>query len=94
MNVAKVRVKDIKDEKGIYLISVEVHAEGYDFFLPYKIEPLNGVVDVKSFKENIKSDILKEVKHRKAIEPIRELGDKEFNIEYGSDKKDNPGENS
>lgn len=90
--VAKVQVTDIKEENGVYVIGVKVRAEGYEFLKAYQIKPLHGSVDVKTFKENIRSDIIKEVAHRKAVEPIKALQAKEFNIEYGNDtKNDNQG---
>lgn len=85
---AKVKISDIKEEKGIYIVAVEVDAEGYKFHKAYKIEPLTGPVDVLSFKERVKKDILEEVKHRKAMAPIQALADKDFIIEYGDTKTD------
>lgn len=84
---ANVKITDIKEEKGVYIIAVDVEAEGYKFPKVYKIEPLSGPVDIPTFKERVKKDILEEVKHRKAMEPIKSLQEKGFIIEYGEDNK-------
>lgn len=84
---AKVKITDIKEEKGVYIIAVDVEAEGYQFKKAYKIEPLTGPVDIPTFKERVKKDILEEVKHRKAMEPLKSLAEKGFIIEYGENNK-------
>lgn len=90
--VANVKITDIKYEDKVYLIGVEVQTEGYKFHKAYRIVPENGPIDVKSFKEKVRKDIIEEVRIRKAIAPIEELKAKDFIIEYGNDnKKDNNG---
>jgi hypothetical protein len=85
--VAKVKISDIKYENKVFLVGVEVEAEGYTFHKAYRIVPENGPIDIKSFKENVRKDIIEEVRIRKAIEPIETLKTKDFTIEYGDDKK-------
>ena len=80
---AKVKITDIKYENKVYLLGVEIEAEGFKFHKAYSIIPEKGPVDVKSFKENIRRDIIEEVRIRKAIAPIESLKEKDFNIEYG-----------
>jgi hypothetical protein len=88
---AKVKITDIKYENKVYLLGVEIEAEGFKFKKAYSIIPEKGPIDVKSFKENIRTDIIEEVRIRKAIAPIEELQKGEFNIEYGETKTDNNG---
>lgn len=90
---AKVKITDIKEQNGIYLVGVSVEAEGYSFTKAYKIEPKSGEIDVKTFKENIRNDIIKEVAHRKAIEPIKSLQEKDFIIEYGESNSNKTNDN-
>jgi hypothetical protein len=84
---AKVNISDIKYENKVYIVGVEIVAEGFTFHKAYRIVPENGPIDVKSFKENVRKDIIEEVRIRKAIAPIEELKAKNFTIEYGEDKK-------
>lgn len=87
---AKVKISDIKYDNKVFILGVEIEAEGFKFHKAYRIVPENGPIDVKSFKENVRKDIIEEIRIRKAIAPIEALQEKEFNIEYGDDtKKDN-----
>lgn len=90
--VAKTKISDIKYENKVFIVGVEVEAEGFKFHKAYRIIPENGPIDVKSFKENVRRDIIEEVRIRKAIAPIEELQKGEFNIEYGDTKTENKSE--
>ena len=84
---AKVTITDIAYKDKVFLIGIKVSADGYDFKKAYSIRPENGPIDVKTFKENIRRDIIEEVRIRTAIKPIEALKEKEFIIEYGNDTK-------
>lgn len=80
---AKIRIKDIKEENGVYLVSVEVKTYGYPLFRKaFKIEPGAGSFNIKDFKTNLKEVIMKEIEHRRKMAPLIELKDLgEFNLE-------------
>lgn len=79
---ASIKITDIVYENKIYIVGVLVKADGYEFKKAYRIAPEHGTVDVKTFKANLRRDIIEEIKIRKSIEPIEELKAKDFIIEY------------
>jgi hypothetical protein len=87
--VAKVKITDIKYKNKIFLLGVEVRTSGYKFHKAYRIMPEHGPIDISVFKENIRQDIIEEIKVRKAIKPIKDLKKDEFIIEYDITNKAN-----
>jgi hypothetical protein len=86
MKTATVKITDIKDKDGLYLIGVKIKAGRYSFIKAIGIRPHEGDISVDAFKRELKGVIIKEVNHRKAIEPIKRLKEDEFIIEYENSK--------
>ena len=82
MKTAKVTITDIKEKDGLYIIGVKIKAGRYTFSKAIAIRPVRGDVSVKAFKKMLKETIIKEVKHRKAVEPIKRLKKDAFTVEY------------
>jgi len=82
MKNAKVTITDIKEKNGMYVIGVKIKAGRYSFHKAIAIRPVNGDISVKDFKRTLKDTIIKEIKHRKAVEPIKRLQKDTFIVEY------------
>lgn len=78
---AKYIVQDIKYSNGVFIISVKIKAGKYSFHKAFKLEPRNGVISAEEFRANLKEAILKELKTRKAIEPIQRMTKDELTLE-------------
>lgn len=87
MKIAKVKITDIKEEKGLYLIGTQIKAGRFSFRKAFRIEPIRGDVTIKAFKKLLHNAIVKEVSHRKAMEPIKRLSKESFIIEYETKSK-------
>lgn len=81
MKEAKYTIADIQYKDGIYLVSVKIIAGEYQFNKAFKLQPLNGKIDMKHFEEIIRRAIKEEVKLRDAIAPVQKIKDIEQKIE-------------
>jgi hypothetical protein len=86
MKSAKIKITDIKNKDDLYIIGVEVQAEGFTFPKAIAVRPIQGDISVEAFKKELKDVIIKEIQHRRAIEPIRRLQEESFVIEYEKPK--------
>jgi hypothetical protein len=66
-------IKDIQYKEGIYLISIAITAGEYKFSKAFKLQPINGKVDMTYFREIVRNAIIDEVKIREAIKPIESI---------------------
>ena len=79
---AKVQILDMKEDKGIYLFSIKIKAGIHTFTKAVGLQPVKGLITVQAFKDHIRELIKKELEHRKAIEPIKNLKEDIFVVEY------------
>jgi len=89
MKSANVKILDIKEKNGLYVIGVQIKAGRFSFKKAFKIEPVRGDVSVKAFKKLLHNAIVKEVGHREAMEPIKRLSKESFIVEYEETNRKN-----
>jgi len=87
MKKANVTITDIKEKTGLYVIACEIKAGKFKFSKAIAVRPQLGEISVKSFKIKLADVIIKELAHRKAIEPIKRLQKEGFVIEYENESK-------
>lgn len=88
MKSAKVKITDIKEKNGLYIVATEIKAGRFSFKKVFRVEPVRGDVSVKAFKKLLHNAIVKEVAHRRAMEPIKRLSKESFIVEYEVNRKD------
>lgn len=82
MKTATIEITDIKEKDGLYIVATKVKAGRNTFTKAIAVRPHLGEVSVKDFKTKLREVILKELAHRRAIEPIKHLSKGSFTVEY------------
>lgn len=82
MKKAKVEITDIKRKAGVCIVAVKIKAGRYSFNKSFRIQIGEKDISVESFKLQLGKAIMKEVRQRKAIEPLKRLSKEPFELEY------------
>lgn len=80
---AKIKVTDVQEKNGIYIIGVEVKTYGFPKFKKaFRIEAGSGKFDISEFKKHLRTTIEDEIKIRNKMKPLVELKKVgEFNLD-------------